>query len=214
MGLAARGASTSHFSDPEMSLPISDDAVPGEAGISLAPLAGVLENFEHGIVLLASNSDRCFTNSAAERILLGDAERGVLEREMRSVSRAALTHRSGRPAEVEVATRDGRFRVRATLLPQKIRELRAGAVLITIRPAPSHLPTQASLMRRFGLTAREADMALLLAQGRRNREIAEALKISPHTARHHTENVLTKLDVHARSEVSRAIVNGFAASRP
>jgi DNA-binding CsgD family transcriptional regulator len=193
-----------------MSLPISDDAVPGEPGISLAPLAGVLENIEYGIVLLASNSDPCFTNSAAERILVGDAERGVLVREMRTVSRAALTHRSGRPAEVEVSTRDGHFRVRATFLLQRIRELRAGAVLVTIRPAANDLPTQASLMRRFGMTSREADVALLLAQGRRNTAIAEALKISPHTARHHTESVLTKLDVHTRSEVSRAIVNGFA----
>jgi len=196
-----------------MSLPISDDAVRNETGISLAPLAGVLENIEHGIVLLASNSDPCFTNSAAERILVGDAEHGVLAREVRSVSRAALTHRTGRPAEVEVATRHGRFRVRATFLLQRIRELRAGAVLVTIRPATNHLPTQASLMRRFGMTAREADVALLLAQGKRNTAIAEALKISPHTARHHTENVLTKLDVHARSEVSRAITNEIASAR-
>jgi DNA-binding CsgD family transcriptional regulator len=61
-------------------------------------------------------------------------------------------------------------------------------------------------MERFGMTAREADVALRLARGERNRTIASELRISPHTARHHTESVLAKLDVHTRAEVMRAIM--------
>jgi len=177
---------------------------------SLVPLANVLENIEHGIVLIESNSNPCFTNSAAERILGADAERGVVARGMRSISRAALMHRSGQPAETEVATLEGRYRMSATLLQPRIREIRQHAVLVTIRRAGGQLPSRASLTGRFGMTSREADVALLLAQGRRNTAIAEQLGISTHTARHHTENVLLKLNVHARSQVSRAIVDGFA----
>jgi DNA-binding CsgD family transcriptional regulator len=108
-----------------------------------------------------------------------------------------------------VATREGRYRMRATILLQKIREIRNRAVLVTIERAESHLPSRAGLMKRFGMTSREADEALLLATGKRNTAIAEELHISTHTARHHTENVLSKLSVHTRAEVSRAIVDGF-----
>ena len=192
-----------------MSLPISDDAVGLEPTISLAPLAGVLDNLEQGVVLLASDADACFTNVAAERMLGADAERGVINREMRSVFRAAFLQHGGRPAEAEVATREGRYRMRASILPQKIRELRNRAVLVTIVRAPTDLPSRARLVERFRMTSREADVALLLARGRRNVAIAEELRISTHTARHHTESVLAKLDVHARSEVSNAIADGF-----
>ena len=193
-----------------MALPISDDAIAAQAVIPLEPLGGVLESIDQGILLLASDSFPCYTNAAAERLLLADAERALLTREMRTVSRAALTQKGTKSAEVEVETKVGRYRMRATLLLQKIKEIRSRAVLVTIERAGSPPPTRESLMRRFGMTGREADVALLLARGARNAAIASELRISPHTSRHHTENVLAKLHVRARAEVARAIVDGFA----
>jgi DNA-binding CsgD family transcriptional regulator len=193
-----------------MALPISDEALTAQAGISLAPLGGVLESMEQGIVLLASDTHPCYTNSAAERLLVADADRGVIAREMRTVSRTALTQRGTDPAVVEVATKAGRYRMRATLLVEKIKEIRSRAVLVTIERAATALPSRQALTQRFGMTAREADVALLLARGARNAAIASELHISPHTARHHTENVLSKLNIRARAEVSRAISDGFA----
>jgi DNA-binding NarL/FixJ family response regulator len=55
------------------------------------------------------------------------------------------------------------------------------------------------LTRRFGLTRRESQVAKLLAEGRSNQAIARELKISSHTARHHTQRVLSKLEVHSRA---------------
>jgi len=46
---------------------------------------------------------------------------------------------------------------------------------------------------RFGLTPREREVAILLAERKTNREIASRLGISPHTARHHSERVIGKL---------------------
>ena len=57
---------------------------------------------------------------------------------------------------------------------------------------------------RLGLTPRQAEVAVLLAERRTNREIAAALAISVHTARHHVEAVLERLGV-PRVEVGRAI---------
>jgi DNA-binding CsgD family transcriptional regulator len=52
------------------------------------------------------------------------------------------------------------------------------------------------------LTAREAEVARLLALGRSNGAIAAALGISAHTARHHTESVMAKLGVRSRAAVA------------
>ena len=55
-----------------------------------------------------------------------------------------------------------------------------------------------SLSRQFGLTPQQARVAQLLAQRLTNREIAQSLAISEHTARRHTECVLEKLGVGSR----------------
>jgi len=62
-------------------------------------------------------------------------------------------------------------------------------------------PDLVSLRRRFGLTAREFDVARVLALGESNAMVAATLGISPHTARRHTENVMLKLAAHTRAQV-------------
>lgn len=205
--------SVAPMSDRESRLPSVDETAAPRSGLPLATLGGVLDTIDQGIVLLQSDAYPCFSNSAAQRLLLADADRGELAREIRSVSKAALGSRDAKPAEVEIATGGGRYRMRATLLLEKIKEIRSRAVIVTIERAQSALPTRECLMRRFAMTGREADVALLLAVGRRNSAIASELHISTHTARHHTESVLSKLNVHARGEVARAIVGGAEAEK-
>jgi non-specific serine/threonine protein kinase len=52
------------------------------------------------------------------------------------------------------------------------------------------------------LTCREREVAALIADGATNRQIAEALVISPHTAERHVEHILAKLDCTSRAEVA------------
>jgi DNA-binding NarL/FixJ family response regulator len=63
----------------------------------------------------------------------------------------------------------------------------------------------AYLARQYKLTGREIEVALLLAQGRSNEAIAKTLRISSHTARHHTQRILLKLRVHSRAEAGAKI---------
>jgi DNA-binding CsgD family transcriptional regulator len=59
---------------------------------------------------------------------------------------------------------------------------------------------------RYGLTARELEVLRLLAGGRSNPAIAEALYISPRTAQTHVQNIFTKLGVGSRAEAVRLAV--------
>ncbi len=60
----------------------------------------------------------------------------------------------------------------------------------------SGTPTAAS---DAGLTARELEVLALVAGGHRNRQIAAALVISPHTVRRHLQNIFRKLGVSSRA---------------
>jgi DNA-binding CsgD family transcriptional regulator len=55
----------------------------------------------------------------------------------------------------------------------------------------------------FGLTDRERQVLALVANSHTNREIGEALFMSPKTASVHVTNVLRKLDVGSRREAAR-----------
>jgi DNA-binding CsgD family transcriptional regulator len=57
---------------------------------------------------------------------------------------------------------------------------------------------------RYGLTARELDVVALVAEGRTNRQIADALFISAKTASVHVSNILAKLGVTNRGEAGAA----------
>jgi DNA-binding CsgD family transcriptional regulator len=56
------------------------------------------------------------------------------------------------------------------------------------------------------LTPREREVAVLVAQGLTNRQIAEALVISEGTARIHIEHILNKLDFHSRAQIAAWVV--------
>jgi len=57
-------------------------------------------------------------------------------------------------------------------------------------------------LARYGLTEREREIVVLLAGGRSNPQIAEALFISPKTASVHVSNILAKLGVDSRVEAA------------
>jgi DNA-binding CsgD family transcriptional regulator len=58
------------------------------------------------------------------------------------------------------------------------------------------------LVDRFGLTAREHEVLTLLAKRYADKEIADALSISPRTVARHVTGILTKMNVHSRREAA------------
>jgi DNA-binding CsgD family transcriptional regulator/tetratricopeptide (TPR) repeat protein len=64
-------------------------------------------------------------------------------------------------------------------------------------------PLEATLANPASLTPRQAEVLALLAEGLSNAELAERLFVSPRTAEHHVEAILTKLGVSTRREAAR-----------
>jgi len=65
---------------------------------------------------------------------------------------------------------------------------------VALRPAPSAWPA--------GLSGREVEVLRLIAEGRSNRAIAEALFISPNTVLHHVSSIFAKTGVANRAEAA------------
>jgi non-specific serine/threonine protein kinase len=66
---------------------------------------------------------------------------------------------------------------------------------LTTRPAPDADPA-------YPLTAREVQVAVLIARGKTNRDIAEELIIAEGTTERHVANILGKLGFNSRSQVA------------
>lgn len=66
-------------------------------------------------------------------------------------------------------------------------------------------------MGAYRLTLRQAEVALLMAEGRSNPEIAKRLGISRFTARNHAEQILARLKIESRWQVARALCEVVAA---
>jgi DNA-binding CsgD family transcriptional regulator len=179
---------------------------------------GALDTLAEPLAVFDVDGREVHRNPALVALLAGDPERERLEGTLRTLARGlrrlAFATRGERmiglagppPAEQAVATARGTYTLRGTLLA-------AGAfgpdeaclisMQATVAPAP---PSPDEVRLRFGLTAREAEVALLLAEGLRNDEIAERLFIAPGTARRHTEGVLAKLDVSSRAAVAARLL--------
>lgn len=82
--------------------------------------------------------------------------------------------------------------------------LRGGEPVNGVAPVVTQAPAVAEPdeMERLGLTAREGEVLRLVADGRSNGQIAEALFISRKTASVHVSNILSKLGVSTRVEAA------------
>jgi DNA-binding CsgD family transcriptional regulator len=93
-------------------------------------------------------------------------------------------------AAAEAAWHAGRLLTRQQALAEALAEEPAGVGRFDAR------------RRTNGLTAREQEVVALIAQGRRNHEIAESLVITDATAHRHVANILDKLGLHTRSQIA------------
>ena len=79
-------------------------------------------------------------------------------------------------------------------------------------PLPSIANASSKAPSVGGLTAREQEVAVLVAEGYSNRAIADALVIAPRTVETHVSNILAKLALHSRAQIAAwSVEHGLVA---
>jgi DNA-binding CsgD family transcriptional regulator len=79
-----------------------------------------------------------------------------------------------------------------------------GGFVVTFEPARTG-DLAPLLMRAWGLSARERDVAALAMGGLPSQDIAAALFISPHTVRDHLKAIFAKTGVNSRRDLAAAL---------
>ena len=74
-----------------------------------------------------------------------------------------------------------------------------------------HRQNEAAWQQWKSLTPREQEVAALVCLGYTNRQIADHLTISPHTAGHHVRHIYDKLGVSSRAAATQAATSGGSA---
>lgn len=183
-------------------------------------LAGALDRLGSALAVVDLSGHTLHRTPGLQALLQADPESARIAAAIAAAARGVARVQQGArlaspgpsPAHT-VATAHGRYRVRATALGEgRFGPDPVALVLVESTPAAAAWPSEAELRERFGLTRQEARVALLLAERRTTAEIAAALYISPHTARHHAEHVLGKLGVASRNDVAAALA-GDAGTR-
>jgi DNA-binding CsgD family transcriptional regulator len=185
----------------------------------LGAIPSMLDRVGERLILYSLAGHELHRNPTMRRALEQEPDRARILEATAAVAQAVIAHArsDGRmpasslgapPASRQVIdSGTARYRLRGCMLGPDTLDAES-AVLVSVDRLNPEPPTPDALRDRFGLTARESQVACLLLQRLTNDEIAGALGISSHTARHHTESVLTKVRVNSRRGLRQALTGG------
>jgi DNA-binding CsgD family transcriptional regulator len=199
----------------------------GEVHLAQDDLIRALASYREGLVRFAEIEDLAGVARCLEGIAGVATEDGQFQTGAKTLGAAAsLRERIGHPGHAEDRPRLDRSlsAVRAGLgeaafaaaweegrasgYEQAVTE--AGVLTVPPSPDPTVAPGRTT-DTTHGLTPRELAVLGLLAEGRSDREIAEALFVSRHTAANHVANILAKLGVPSRAAAAAyAVRHGLA----
>ena len=170
-----------------------------------------LDLLNAGLVFFDLGERLVVANETLKQMLAGGCEATQLRLEINHFVHSIATLVHARRMELsqqvqqlaarELRTESGAFTLRGSFVGLGL--FGTGAtLLITVERAATSQPCDDTLRERFNLSRKECSVAIMLAEGKSNAEIAEALFMSPHTARTHTKRILDKLGARSRAEVA------------
>lgn len=154
---------------------------------------------------------RCTELSPAARALLGDDADHVCRlgaRLLESMPADAGAPSLGSRADSALScVAGGRHALRAQRLPRGDPQRVGIVVMLPMRGGADGLESH-----RWGLSRREAEVAVLIARGSSTSDVACSLGISAHTVRRHTERIYAKVGVRTRLQLAVVLASGSSAT--
>ncbi|HEX9389700.1 MAG TPA: LuxR C-terminal-related transcriptional regulator [Usitatibacteraceae bacterium] len=115
-----------------------------------------------------------------------------------------LRDTGSRPPLLTVQTRWGRLQLRAYRLGDAVSA--DAPIAIRIARQEPMLLKFAEALRTLGMPPQQQDIALRMAQGKSNQEIAQGMGLSPNTVAYHIKQIFSKLNAHGRAETISRIL--------
>lgn len=178
-------------------------------------VTAVIDTSRHGMVVVAANHDVRQANTAAEQILsAGDglcmrsrrlASDCVFTSDLlyRSISRACVAQPDG--ARMGDSLTCGRPSGKRAYIIHVL-PLTAGALMTIVDPELEREPPKVLLMRLFGLTNAEADVAARVMRGDGLTPIADDMALSLATVKTHVHHIFDKTGTHRQAELVRLLL--------
>jgi DNA-binding CsgD family transcriptional regulator len=169
-----------------------------------AKLGALVDDLSQPVLLLdPASRNLVHVNRALNDLLASDPDRDAALARLQALGTALLQQMRSPPGSLEarIETGGASWTASCSLVDAGLFGSTTLAMITLkcdVRPRLAH----GEIVRRFGLTRKQAVVASLIADGLSNHEIAGRLSISPHTARHHVEGVLAKLGARRRGQVA------------
>jgi DNA-binding CsgD family transcriptional regulator len=179
-------------------------------------LADALDHINEGAVLLNGEGQLIWHNHAFDKLLVENREGHMLVAaviEMAGDFYFDLLDARGHGRDGEESlTRNvsvGRIEheIHCTLMPEGMLGMESYALCLIKRTASKWSSYEEHLRQTWGLTEREAQVAVECLRGNKNLEIAERLRISVETVNKHLDKVYQKANVRGRAELASRLLD-------
>ncbi|HSB10659.1 MAG TPA: helix-turn-helix transcriptional regulator [Blastocatellia bacterium] len=189
-------------------------APPSEGRDRLDSLAAALDEISEGAVFMNSEGQLIWHNRAFDKLLVDNREGHLL---VAAVIESGAdfyqsSYESRGVASERTSVRDttvGRIEheIHCTLMPQGMLGEESYVLCLVKRSASRWSSYEEHLRQTWGLTEREAQVAVECLKGNKNLEIAQSLRISVETVNKHLDKVYQKANVRGRSELASRLLD-------
>jgi DNA-binding CsgD family transcriptional regulator len=199
------------------------DVGASQPGIGVGDVAlNIFDRLSVGIVVLDRSAEVVFANAAAKamsdnggslRVNGGVKSRFPFhDRHLGELVRAVIGGASARAMSIPSSDSGGSVMVLAAPVPgagkrQAVRDLRSAAAMLVICDPDRFAKVPAAwMMDAYGLTSREARVALTFVSSATIPDTARRLKITPNTVKTHLKRIYDKTGTKRQTELTRLIV--------
>jgi DNA-binding CsgD family transcriptional regulator len=190
--------------EPEIALGIADQLLASVPGATREqPIPWLLKLKGEALLALSRREEAVQALEEARQGALARQEQALLWQIHRALGRLHRHFKQDDLAQRNfISARHGIASLASTIDDVPLREQFLQAALITLPKEKLVSPNRAAKAAFGGLTEREREIVMLIAQGTSNREIAEALVVTKRTIETHINNILYKLGFSSRTQIA------------